>query len=122
MYVEIRDTYAMVNNTKLVNLTAHSITIFAEPSHYEKITVPPSGIVARCKEEQETYSMLGNIPIWKRTFGEVEDLPEPVDGTVYIVSKIVANACPNRNDLYIPGVMLRTADGTPEGCYGLSVL
>lgn len=34
--------------------------------------------------------------------GDVEGLPNPTDGVYYIVSTIVKNACPNRNDLVVP--------------------
>lgn len=119
----VKDTYVIIDDTKLVNLIAHPITIINPlPPHNMEVTIPPSGIVARCKEDTENLSMLGDIPILKRTFGKVKDLPNECEGTVYIVSKIVASACPERKDLYIPGMMMKSSDGTPIGCYGLSVL
>ena len=35
-------------------------------------------------------------------YGEVVDLPEPQEDTMYIVSAFVLNACPERKDLVIP--------------------
>lgn len=66
--------------------------------------------------------VIDGIKITKQTFGEVTGLPEPRDGVYYIVSKIVAQACPDRHDLLIPGPAVKGEDGRPIGCNGLSVI
>jgi len=55
-------------------------------------------------------------------FGAVEDLPAPVAGLVYIVSRFVAEAAGGRDDLYFPGSLVRDAQGNIVGCKGLSQL
>jgi hypothetical protein len=43
-------------------------------------------------------------------------------GVYYIVSRIVAEALPERTDLLFPDGIIRDADGTPIGCTGLASL
>jgi hypothetical protein len=51
-------------------------------------------------------------------YGEVTDLPEPEEGTIYIVSGMVAAAAP-RPDVMSPGTLVRDDQGKPMGCLGL---
>ena len=39
------------------------------------------------------------VPVYRTVFGQVEGLPEPAEGTVYIVSGMVAAACRGRDDV-----------------------
>ena len=52
-------------------------------------------------------------------FGEVVDLPEPQEGTIYVVSMLVAARAVGRNDLVSPGRQLRNEAGQVIGCAGL---
>jgi hypothetical protein len=79
---------------RLVNLTPHPVTLISPTG--EQVTVPPSGVVARVAERMES---LGEImvegvpmPVVKRAFGELENLPEPEAGVLYVVSALVAEA------------------------------
>jgi len=79
---------------RLVNLTPHPITLISPDG--EQVTVPPSGTVARVAERMES---LGEVvvegvvvPVVKRSFGELEGLPEPEPGVLYVVSALVAEA------------------------------
>lgn len=108
--------------TKLINLCPHAINVLDEEAN-PVITVHPSGNVARVSQSEEIVAVPG-LPckITRQVFGEVVDLPESQSGVCFIVSRLVAAACPERKDLVIPGPLVRDESGNPIGCRGLSVL
>ena len=55
------------------------------------------------------------IRVFTRSYGQVEGLPDPKPGVGYIVSQIVAQALPERRDLFFPGDLLRDKDGNIIG-------
>jgi len=61
------------------------------------------------------------IPLTETVFGEVEGLPEYKKGTYYIVSSLVAQACPDRSDLLIVNETVRDEQGRICGCKSFSV-
>ena len=128
---------------KVVNLTPHSIN-FILPYHIEigqdemgtpeyvteerTYCLPPSGTVARCKvDRKEVDSFMVQdvdgwditVPITATKFGEVEGLPEPQDGIIYIVSNLVAQAVPDREDVFFPDDIVRDEHGNVIGCRAL---
>lgn len=112
-------------DVRLVNLTPHSITVVGD-SGETILTIPPAGVVARCSVKKERVATIGinnfNIPVSWVTFGEVVDLPEPQDGTIYIVSRAVAEARRDRDDLLVPDDLVRDEEGRIVGCRGFSVV
>lgn len=108
------------NNYNLVNLTPHAINICVDGK--QVLEVPASGTVARCSQQSILQGTVNGIPVYKQVFGDVQDLPSSVEGTVYIVSRLVAAAVPNRDDLLIPGALVRDELGKVVGCEGLSIL
>lgn len=106
-------------NTTLVNLTPHSIT-FVDAVGNTVLTVEPSGQVARCSVTREKVGMINGIPINKSRFGEVENLPEPQEGTIYIVSALTAQAVPERDDVFITDDAVRDEQGRIIGCRALA--
>jgi hypothetical protein len=125
-----------MKNVKIVNLTPHEINIIM-PNVWDMkgipnlqmnidhgtgtvtITIPASGIIARCRTERKTVSNVDGIPVTSTIFGEVEGLPEPKEGTIYIVSSLVAQACKDRNDVFIPDDTVRDEEGKIIGCRSL---
>ena len=103
-----------------VNLTPHTINVILPDGSVRDF--PASGSVARCSQSNIVVAELDGIPITRQSFGEVVGLPAPQEGTRFIVSRLVAAACPDRDDLLIPGPLVRDAAGQPKGCEGLSVL
>lgn len=95
---------------ELVNLTPHSIHIVQETS------IEPSGIIARLKETTDSAGMAGSIPLIYREYSEVENLPEPQEDVLYIVSHMIRVAIPERTDLISPGDLLRDGNGNILGC------
>jgi hypothetical protein len=101
--------------TKIINLTPHTINVVG------KADFSPSGIVARVATTSTVAKTVNGINVLKTVFGDVVDLPAPSDDTLFIVSRLVKNAVPNRNDVVTPGILVRDADGKPIGCDGLSL-
>lgn len=109
----------MVN---FVNLTPHDVNIFDDHDQ-EIMAIPASGTIARRSQREEILFVIDGIPITHQVFGEVQDLPEPQEDTIFIVSRLVAVALPDRRYLMIPGpISVRDENGQPRGCHGLSVV
>ena len=85
---------------KFVNLTPHSISF--QRSDGTVFCVEPSGSVARCTVTSSPAGEVEGIPVIESAFGAVTGLPEPVDGTVYLVSSLVLSAVRNREDVMAP--------------------
>lgn len=64
---------------------------------------------------------LDGVPLFRAAFGEVYNLPAPVEGTVYIVSALVASAAPDRKDLATVLGGVKDIMGRICGCTGLAV-
>ena len=108
--------------TKLINLCPHTIDVLDETG-LPALTVAPSGTIARVSQREEVVDF-PDIPcrVTRQVFGKVVDLPPVTPGVAFIVSRLVAAACPERKDLVIPGPLVRDESGNPIGCRGLSIL
>ena len=82
-----------------VNLTPHEITI---KTYDKEFKIKPSGIIARVTTEEKEQGKLNNIPIVERSFGKVENLPEPKENVVYLVSSLVLEGVRDRDDVFAP--------------------
>ena len=105
---------------KLINATAHKITLLSPDSTPEKYEVvqeiEPSGLVLRRREKSVALGTIKGLPRVKKEFLEIEGLPPPEDGVFYIVSAICLD--PNRNDLLVP-LTIRGSDRSQIlGCVG----
>lgn len=78
---------------KFVNLTPHAITL-----NDGKI-IPASGEVVRVST---TYSDFDSNGVAVVEFGEPVGLPAPQEGVLFIVSGLLKQACPDRQDLVSP--------------------
>jgi len=94
----------MTDKIEIVNLTPHEITIYM--SNGQVLRIPPSGVIARVSVSAKIIGEVNNIPIRAIEYGEVQNLPEPKPGVVYIVSIIVLMALKSkgivRNDVFAP--------------------
>jgi hypothetical protein len=103
---------------EIVNLTPH-------PLHIAGVVIQPSGQVARVSEVSERCGMLEygslQIPVIVKRFGDVEGLPEPQDGVIYIVSALTAQAAwaAGRTDVFCPGDLIRDESGRVVGAASL---
>jgi len=98
-----------------VNLTPHALNVHTTEG---VITIAPSGSVARVATVETPGLPVGGIPTVFTSYGEVTGLPAPTEGTIYIVSGMVASAAP-RGDVMSPGPLVRDEGGRPVGCRGL---
>jgi hypothetical protein len=103
---------------KITNLTPHQVTIIAEDGAI--VAQFPSEGIARASQQAEKVGELNGIELVSMKFGEPEDLPDPVEGTYYVVSIITANAAQavgrRTDDLLITADPVRDADGRIIGC------
>lgn len=108
-----------LNGVEVVNLTPHAVNLCDEDGNIFA-TYPASGTVARCEKSQVQVGTLNGTPIFSVKMGEVYDLPEPRDNTVFIVSRITADAVPERTDVFCTNGLVRDDDGQPVGCTSFS--
>lgn len=104
----------MFENLKVVNLTQHPITVENDEG---KWVFKPSGTEARVgiklKEIKPGF--------YKQSFTEVENLPEPAENTIYIVSAMVLSGLKGRSDVYAPAtsIVKRNEKGFIDSVPGL---
>lgn len=82
----------------IINLTPHAITIMLEQPMVIEPTFPP----ARVSVANTPAEPVDGIPTVRTVIGTVENLPEPAEGVVYVVSALVAQQCQDRNDVFAP--------------------
>ena len=106
---------------KIINLTPHDVNIVSED---KIITIEAFKIVARCAQINQRIGEIetnkGSIPLSRTQFGEVENLPEQDEDVLYIVSRLVKDACPERPDLLVPNEIVRDETGRIVGCESLA--
>lgn len=116
------ENVVIIGTCAIYNCTPHDLNIVRKNGTI--LTVKPSGIVPRCASTEEQVGIIGDsntgIEITQQQLGEVTDLPDPEPGTRYIVSRMVANAATNRDDLLVPGSLIRNDQGQVVGCKGLT--
>jgi hypothetical protein len=119
------DTYP---TPRIVNLTPHPL-VLSFPDGTTS-TIESTGI-ARCEATEEEiggiriphpvgFGFEQRIPIVRTTFGAVSGLP-PADhlSAVYVVSSITAQACRDRDDVFVPALRVRDELGRIIACQAL---
>ena len=104
-----------------INLTPHEVTL-VDDAGSPLLVIVPEEISARCAVKREIAFTVDGIAVNRNVFGEVVGLPEPVTGTYYIVSRIVAEAAKERDDLLIPDETVRDNSGQIIGCKSFAVV
>lgn len=127
---------------RLVNLTSHAINFYNTKDLVEQgkpgsnqwglplsgatpyLSLEPAANPAtapRVGVNHVPAGELDGVPLFRAAFGEVYNLPAPVEGTVYIVSALVFNAAPDRKDLATVLGGVKDLMGKMCGCVGLAV-
>ena len=105
---------------KLKNFTPHNVVIVIDDA--TKIVIPSDGI-ARVTEKKSIAPSIDVdgvvIETFVSVFGEVENLPPQEEGVMVIVSALVASAAKGRDDLLVPGELVRDDGGNIVGCKSL---
>ena len=103
----------------LKNYTPHNVVVINEAT---KIVIPSDGIARVTETKTITPSIDVDgviIETFISSFGEVENLLPQEEGVMLIVSAMVASAAKNRDDLLVPGELVRDAAGNIVGCRSL---
>ena len=87
------------NVDKIVNLTPHEVALWMGDDSIRKI--PPTGKVVRLSQHCEPSGYVDGIPVSICREGEPRGLPEPEEGTIFLVSSVVAKKV-KRNDVLSP--------------------
>lgn len=112
---------------KLINLTSHTVVLYDDSGLIDSTHVlgtwSPSGPMARLPERTVAIPPVdtdqGVMPTVGVTYGEgTQGLPEPADGTSYVVSRVLAAAL-TREDVYFPHGEVRDQNGRIIGCRAL---
>jgi len=108
----------------IVNLTPHALNLMPAGPTGPVVTIPPSGQVARCatsRVQVDTVTVDGiTVPVNRTEFGAVTGLPDPQPDTIFIVSAVVAQAVPNRPDVFIVDDAVRDDQGRIIGARALA--
>jgi hypothetical protein len=105
--------------TQVVNCTPHPVNLFTENG--EEMVVQPCGHVARCAMTTERVGSVAGVKVNISHFGEVTDLPEPADDTVYVVSAMVLAALHgSREDVFGLSEYVRDEQGRTVGARALT--
>ena len=105
---------------KLKNLTPHNVVIVID--EITNIVIPSDGIARVSETKTITPSIDVDgviIETFSSAFGEVENLPPKEEGVMIIVSALVASAAKGRDDLLVPGELVRDDGGNIVGCKSL---
>lgn len=82
---------------KFINLTPHSLTVEGLG------VIPVSGQIARVETRRCCVGSINGARLVSQTFGEVQNLPAPREGVVYVVSALVLSALAGkRRDVVAP--------------------
>lgn len=107
---------------KLINLTPHPVQIW----NIDKgvVLIPAANPAARCHESVSNMRLLehecSDIKVVDLSYDYVYNLPESQEGVFYIVSVLVAQARPERDDLLVPYDLVRNENGSIMGCRSLA--
>ena len=108
----------------LINLTPHTINFVQDGEVV--LSVESSGLA----RVSSTTTVVGQfeingveIPRTHTVYGEVEGLPDPQTGVIYVVSGMIVSALAqqgiHRDDLFVPGQQVRDEQGRVIGCMSL---
>ena len=108
------------NPVRLVSLLPHAIDVQGTA---ERFTLHPSGTVARLTEtelDRHTVDADGlQAEVATIRMDQAAELPSPVEGTLYVVSRVVALLNSDRPDLLAPGKPIRDESGKTLAVQGL---
>lgn len=102
----------------VVNLTPHMVTVVDERSRVIQ-SWPRADSPARVEAVRVRVARAAGVPEGVPLLTEERgraDLPEPCEGTWFIVSSVVGSAHPERRDLLVPSDLVRDGKGTVTAC------
>lgn len=102
---------------KIKNYTPHPINLLVNGEFIEYPVCGPAPRLAT-----HIVAIEGDYPFEavKVEYGDVQDLPEPEEDVILIVSKMCCDAVPDRPDLWYPTEFVRDEQGRITGCRALA--
>ena len=104
-----------------INLTPHEVTLVDNQGNVV-LVIKPEETSARVQSERKSFRVPGLGQVTRVTLGEVSGLPDYQYGTWLIVSRMVAEALPERADLIIPDETVRDSEGRIIGCKSFATM
>ena len=102
-----------------INLTPHSINVRKVDG--SSVIVPASGTICRVSVTMQPSFVEDGIQVYAPVYGDIQNLPLPEEGKVFIVSRMIKDRCPDRADVRVPGNLIRDEQGNVIGAEGLSL-
>lgn len=102
---------------EIVNLTPHEVTIAMWEDN--PITLKSEGVARVEEKNKHLHFLRGGLGINQLAYGEVTGLPPSRPACLFLVSRIVMAALPERDDLVAPGDLTRDPQGRIVGCQNL---
>jgi|GEM_PF-924636 len=99
-------------SVSLYNLTQHYIRFYRPDG--TALELPPSGKVARVASAPEILGEVEGVPVLYTTYGQALNLPDPQEGVVFIISRMVAEVV-KRADVVSPDTSPRSAVRDGQG-------
>lgn len=110
----------------LMNYTPHTVHLHIAAGMFTLYSLGEARAAEVITDREETKfdpygdsGMALDLPIATKRYGDVTGLPAPRAYTLYIVSTLVQQACPERSDLVSPDGVIRDDAGRITGCGGL---
>lgn len=111
-------------SAEIVNLTPHSVNMIDEDGAVMATYL--SAGAARAASSAVVVGLVNGIEVVSMSFGEISGLPEPTEGKLFVVSRIVAEAAiasgRGADDLLLTADTVRGEDGQIIGCKRFSRL
>ena len=105
---------------KIINRTPHPVSLCDADGNILRV-IESDGQPIRLAAKTVPAGDWGGVPLSRTEFGEPVGMPEPEEGTLYIVSQLVKSAFPGRKDLMVPAEVVRDAEGKILGCQSLGL-
>ena len=105
---------------RIVNKCPHELKLYDEAGVHVcdvKPTPPACRVGVEMKLVGRTWE---GVPIYESEYTEIEGMPPRKKDVVYVVSGLVISACPERDDFFQPGDLIRNSKGGVIGAVGIS--
>lgn len=116
-----KDIFEAAYPGKIVNLIPHEVNILDSSARVIKTFAAASlNECVSVKYKKRVFESIDTFPIFNYEVASVVNLPDPVPNTYFIVSSLVAEALPHRNDLLVVAGVVRERSGRVVGCTHLA--
>ena len=102
------------------NLCRHPLIVMPEDGII--VRLPAADNSASVDLEDHVIDTVDGIEITKRKATRFHNLPDPEPGVYFVVSRIVADHCREREDLVVPLNLIKDADRKIVGCRNFGVV